>query len=364
MNADSHWLLTTHIRRLGTTTDQLYIRFAQPDLTRLALRHGDTVELSVGDQVRICGVVKTSGGSPWLAPWREYSNRAITALLRDAGFAHGHDVPARVRKLEPPSDSEAPEPGAAGAVALGAAASARPAVAGGAGFDASAAPAVSIDVAAAIAACKAYNVGSYRGKANLALDRRAYELFRSGLATDFDALVAQLRFVAEDYGGAMGVYLDPPYDYEGEARRVALRLSPEVEAWNRVALAAEPLTDGAPGLDALRFLLGCFRGSKRWNVWASKALHFVRPDAFPILDSRAKRALGVADTDNSAESYECFCVRVRQTLLSNADVIAAVRTLPESNWLPDLKLLDNIVFELGAPAKASRAARKPPGAAS
>jgi hypothetical protein len=364
MKADSHWLLTTHIRRLGTTTDQLYIRFAQADLTRLGLGHGDMVELSVGDRVRICGVVKTSGGSLWLAPSREYSNRAITELLRDAGYVHGHDVPATVRNLELPSDAEAKEPSVAGAVALGAAAFARPAVAGGAGFDASAAPAVPIDIAAAIAACKAYNVGSYRGKANLQLDRWAYQLFRSGLATDLGALVEQLRFVAEDYGGAMGVYLDPPYDYEGEARRVALHLSPEVEAWNRIALAAEPLTDGAPGLDALRFLLGCFRGSKRWPVWASKTLHFVRPDAFPILDSRAKGALGVADTDNSAESYERYCDRVRQALLSNADVIAAVRILPESNWLPDLKLLDNILFELGVPPKASRAARKPPGAAS
>lgn len=145
---------------------------------------------------------------------------------------------------------------------------------------------------------------------------------------------------------------------------MALHLSPEVEAWNRIALAADPLIVGAPGQDALRFLLGCFRGSKRWNVWASKTLHFVRPDAFPILDSRAKRALGVADTDNSAGNYERFCVRVRQALLCNADVIAAVRTVPESNWLPDLKLLDNILFELGAPPKASRAARKRPGAAS
>lgn len=101
MKSDPGQVLTAHIRRLGTTTDQLYIRFAQPDLTRLGLGHGDTVEMSLGDRVRIIGVVKTSGASPWLAPSREYSNRTITERLRDAGFAHGHDVPAMARKLGP-----------------------------------------------------------------------------------------------------------------------------------------------------------------------------------------------------------------------------------------------------------------------
>lgn len=91
---------TAHIRRLSTAGSVLYIRIANSDVSRLGLRHGQAIEIDLG-RVRVTGTVKTSGGSPWLAPSPGSSNAAITSALRGASMAHGMDVPAILRSLSP-----------------------------------------------------------------------------------------------------------------------------------------------------------------------------------------------------------------------------------------------------------------------
>jgi hypothetical protein len=92
--ADVH--ITTHIRRLSAEGSVLYIRIDNPDIARLRLRHGQAVEIRLG-RARVGGIIKTSGGSPWLAPEPGVSNASITAILRQAGFDHGMDVTATVK---------------------------------------------------------------------------------------------------------------------------------------------------------------------------------------------------------------------------------------------------------------------------
>jgi hypothetical protein len=65
---------------------------------------------------------------------------------------------------------------------------------------------------------------------------------------------------------------------------------------------AKPLADEAPSEATLDFR----KGTKRWPVWASKVLHFLRPDAFPILDSNAKKPLGLKNLVNSSRGYHQF----------------------------------------------------------
>ena len=91
---------TAHIRRLSTAGSLLYIRIANSDISRLKLRHGQAVEIDLGS-VRVTGTVKTSGGSPWLAPCPGSSNAAITSALRAASLGHGMDVLALLRFLGP-----------------------------------------------------------------------------------------------------------------------------------------------------------------------------------------------------------------------------------------------------------------------
>lgn len=89
---------TAHIRRLSTAGSVLYIRIANSDISRLGLQHGQAIEIDLGG-VRVTGTVKTSGGSPWLAPCPGSSNAAITSALRRASLAHGMDVVAILRSL-------------------------------------------------------------------------------------------------------------------------------------------------------------------------------------------------------------------------------------------------------------------------
>jgi hypothetical protein len=90
--------LVAHIRRLSAAGSVLYIRIGNSDISRLGLRHGQAIEIDLGP-VRITGIVKTSGGSPWVAPASGSSNAAITDALLNARFNHGMDVSATGRSL-------------------------------------------------------------------------------------------------------------------------------------------------------------------------------------------------------------------------------------------------------------------------
>jgi hypothetical protein len=82
-------------------------------------------------------------------------------------------------------------------------------------------------------------------------------------------------------------------------------------------------------------------------VWASKTLHFVRPDVFPILDSNANKPLGLGSLANSSRNYQLFSSIFRDVLLGNTEELAAARAADSGESPTELKLLDKILFELG-----------------
>lgn len=88
-------------------------------------------------------------------------------------------------------------------------------------------------------------------------------------------------------------------------------------------------------------------GTKQWPVWASKTLHFLCPDVFPILDSNAKKPLGLNNLVNSSRGYHQFCSIFLDVLLANAEALAAARSADAGESPSDLKLLDKILFQLG-----------------
>lgn len=196
----------------------------------------------------------------------------------------------------------------------------------------------------AVRALETYNRGSYRGQLNVEVDRRAYERFRHGLSTEPDELADQLCFVAREYGGAQRRFL--PHDYPDEARLVVERLRPDLGRWTTIVSSARPLADAIPEAETLAFLFDRFAGSKRWPVWTSKTLHFLIPDAFPILDSRVKRALGRGSMGSTPRDYHRFCGLIRETLLANREAIAAARAVAGTLAPSDVKLLDNILFQM------------------
>jgi hypothetical protein len=88
-------------------------------------------------------------------------------------------------------------------------------------------------------------------------------------------------------------------------------------------------------------------GTKQWPVWASKTLHFLRPDVFPILDSNAKKPLGLKNLVNSSRGYHQFCIMFRDVLLANRDALTSASTADGKESPSDLKLLDKVLFQLG-----------------
>lgn len=188
-----------------------------------------------------------------------------------------------------------------------------------------------------------YNLSSYRGRSNTALDREAYALFRGGISRDAPRMIEQIAFVGEQYGGAQERF----GSIQAEAALLASNLHPILDEWLKVAREAKPLCERVPDQVTLDFLFSPFAGTKQWPVWASKTLHFVRPDVFPILDSNAKKPLGMKNLVNSSVGYRQFCSSFRDVLLANRDALTSARTADGDESPTDLKLLDKILFELG-----------------
>ena len=86
----------------------------------------------------------------------------------------------------------------------------------------------------------------------------------------------------------------------------------------------------------------------RWPVWASKTLHFFRPDSFPILDSRAKKALGMSNLGGTPKDYASFCAAIHSMILDNEAAMNAARQADEGHSPSDIKLLDKILYQIGA----------------
>jgi hypothetical protein len=86
------------------------------------------------------------------------------------------------------------------------------------------------------------------------------------------------------------------------------------------------------------------------GVWASKTLHLLRPDVFPILDSRARKALGL-NLGSSSRDYNGFTSCFRDVLLINSEALAAARVADAGESPTDVKLLDKILFQIGSRMK-------------
>jgi len=188
-----------------------------------------------------------------------------------------------------------------------------------------------------------YNGSYYRGRSNTALDRKAYGLFRDGLSRDAGRLVEQITFVGEEYGAAQERF----GSIGREAVLIVSNLRPIFDKWIEVAGDAKPMTHGIPNQATFDFLFSPFVGTKQWPVWASKTLHFIRPDVFPILDSNAKKALGLKNLVNSSHGYRQFCSIFLDVLLANAEALVAARGADAGESPTDLKLMDKILFQLG-----------------
>lgn len=161
----------------------------------------------------------------------------------------------------------------------------------------------------------AYNAGYYAPAraSNVEADDRAYRLFDGGLARDLPTLARQLLFIGKDFGGAKVI----PFDRMSAA--IAERIL-AADGYHDVLAAQPSMEDGLVPSAVVRDLMAPFLnlpptlGNKRnFAIWASKVLHFARLDAFPVLDSAARTALGLPAAitmPNYVERYRPYLPRL------------------------------------------------------
>jgi hypothetical protein len=204
-------------------------------------------------------------------------------------------------------------------------------------------PKLQISPSEGVACVREYNATSYRGRRNTALDRDAYRIFSDGFSFSVIRLVDQIAFVGEQYGGAQERF----GSIRNEAALIAANLYPILNRCMKLVTDSRPLIEKIPEQGTLDFLFSPFRGTKQWPVWASKTLHFLRPDVFPILDSNAKKPLDLVNLQNSSHNYYHFVSVFRDVLLANGECLGAARVADGNESPTDLKLLDKILFQLG-----------------
>lgn len=196
--------------------------------------------------------------------------------------------------------------------------------------------------------CKAhiddYNRGSYRGRSNTELDRDGYARFAAGLPAELAELTELVRFVGEDYGGAQARFF--PEGYAAESARIAAALSPIAREYEQTVKAQPPLAVAVPDEAILATLLRPLHASKRWLVWATKFLHFLAPETFAVMDSRAEGALDFRRTGDPARDYFRFLGAVRSVMHDERETIDRLCAYdPES--VTALKVVDKVLYEAG-----------------
>lgn len=204
---------------------------------------------------------------------------------------------------------------------------------------------ISIASPLATRAVRMYNSGTYRGRRNVELDRDGYSMCANGFPANREGVVAFLTFVGREYGGAQRRFL--PHDWDQESGQLADNVLRDFDRWVDVASSQADLIVAAPTRKAIAVLLDPFRGTKRWPAWASKVLHFAWPRVYPVLDSRARLAVGAKYLSPHDRDYHEFCLLIRSVLLANPVAIQAAREVDGRNSPSDIKLLDKILYQVG-----------------
>jgi Family of unknown function (DUF6308) len=190
-----------------------------------------------------------------------------------------------------------------------------------------------------------YDAGTWRGKSNVELDRRAYRLFADGLEVDDERLIDMIEHVGAYYGGAYR----PDGEVRAQARKIASTITGARSALLAVLRRQVPLIDRTPQVNDVDDLTAPFRRDKTSFVWGAKFLHFLKPDVFPLIDHRIETALGRPHRISNSSGYlVAFCDLLRKVVLENLQALKEVRrNAPEHAEPSILKVLDKVLWVKG-----------------
>lgn len=208
---------------------------------------------------------------------------------------------------------------------------------------------MTIDLETAKKAVLAYNHGTYGARKNLDLDEEGRRLFSGGLGRAVADIERQVRFVGVDYGGAAG--FKAAYSL---VPAIAQDLCASQPKYGKTVRDARPILE-TPAVVALVhevFLpfVKPLHQKRNWLVWASKFWHFLNPEAFPVLDSRVSRFLGVSGDRNSPEKYVLMTEKFREFALAHRDWVPELRSVDVGLSWSETKLWDKVMFGVGEQA--------------
>ncbi len=87
-----------------------------------------------------------------------------------------------------------------------------------------------------------------------------------------------------------------------------------------------------------------------WSTLASKFLHFMNPNVFPIMDSRSKRFYRITKYDGNHVRQYFECIKVVNDILSDKEPkidMPYLRTIDGPHYQGDIKMIDKIAYILG-----------------
>lgn len=207
----------------------------------------------------------------------------------------------------------------------------------------------------AITAISAYNSGVYKktGRKNVDIDNDARRRFAGGLAQTPSDIKEQVRFIGQDYGGTA-------YTLAGQLLpdRIGQAIYSVRSQYAQRASSAIPLISSVTDRKLVEFLFHPFEQilespngrstQKNWLTWGTKFWHFLNPDAFAILDSRARKFFSISTRKNVIDTYCEFLDKFRASMTSHQGWFPRLRQIDGGLAWNDIKLWDKVVYESGA----------------
>lgn len=206
----------------------------------------------------------------------------------------------------------------------------------------------------AISAIQEYNEEIYgkSGRKNVEIDAEGKALFKSGLGVTEDAIGRQVKWIGKDYGGTANTLasIKLPGLIAADIYRVR-------DVYSRQISALSPLIKKTPRWEEIRTLYRPFeqvlrspqgkRTWKDWITWATKFWHFLNPEVFSIMDSRARRFYQIRSGSAPGDAYAELLERCRWLLINRQDWLPKLRSADGSHAWSDIKLFDKVAYELG-----------------
>lgn len=196
-------------------------------------------------------------------------------------------------------------------------------------------------------AIRCYNIGRYRGRSNLELDSEGARMFEGGLRETEDGIREQVSWTGKEYGGSGNIHATRDLPSPIAHSIFAIRAE-----YDRQLLSAPILVDELFTRTLISTLFVPFQKqfgkARNWMTWATKFWHFLRPDSFPIMDSRAKRFFEIRANPDPINQYIQLAQLVQHTLQDKNDWLPMLRQTDEGQTESDIKLWDKVAFVFGA----------------